>query len=90
MQQAWEMNMAAITTVYFVANRKPDPTTPGGFGSKIIPATDPSQVLYTVAEVGGIVLTQEDSGILRPITGACAQHGQARLVRCGADLLCRW
>ena len=55
-----------MVKVYFGTNRKPDPAQPGGFGADITPQ-NPSEVLYAVTDVQGILLDKEDTGTLGPI-----------------------
>lgn len=56
-----------MTTVYFATNRKPDPTAPGGYGAEIV-ANDPAAITYAIAEVSGIALGVEGSGVIAGIS----------------------
>ena len=79
-----------MVKVYFATNRKPDPAQPGGFGADITPQ-NPSEVLYAVTDVQGILLDKEDTGTLGPIgnvtKGGYSDADTAEIIASGKNLL---
>jgi esterase/lipase superfamily enzyme len=80
-----------MVKVYFATNRKKDPNQPGGFGAEMVPADNPSEVLYAIAEVDRTALDDESSGVITGIseeaTGGYSDKAVTEIIGAGKNLL---